>query len=143
MDWSSTYRCQIGQAEVKFLGYLVTKNGLKPLPEKVEAIVSLETPTTVKALRRFLGTVNFYRKFIKNAAVILAPLDKILEGPKVKGSHPVTWNDELHESFTSVKHALADATLLLHPKIDADWAIFTDASDIGIGTVLQQKIDNE
>ncbi|XP_053596132.1 retrovirus-related Pol polyprotein from transposon 412 [Microplitis demolitor] len=116
-------KCQFGQPEVKFLGHVMTKDGIKPLPEKVEAIVNFEPPTT-------------------NAAEIQAPLNKILKGPEVKGSHPVKWTSELHESFKSAKRALADATLLIHHKIDTDWAILTDASEIGIGAVLQQKVDD-
>lgn len=103
------------------------------------AIQGFPKPSTIKELRGFLGTVNFYRKFLKGAAAILAPLNKELEGPKIKGSSPVNWTAEIEEWFQNCKRAFAEATLLAHPDTDADWAIFTDASQGAVGAVLQQR----
>jgi hypothetical protein len=57
-------KCVFGQKEVRFLGYLVSGAGTRPLPEKVEAIKGFAQPQTVKSLRQFLGMINFYRRFI-------------------------------------------------------------------------------
>ncbi|XP_036322026.1 uncharacterized protein K02A2.6-like [Rhagoletis pomonella] len=76
-------------------------------------------------------------------AKLLGPLNKILEGPDVKSSHAVQWAPELETSFNECKQALVSSTLLAHPNVNAEWAIFTDASEYAIGAVLQQRCDND
>lgn len=61
-------KCVFGVTEVQYLGYTINKGGSKPLEDKVEAIQQMHLPRTVKELRRFLGIINFYRRFIRNAA---------------------------------------------------------------------------
>lgn len=135
----NTSKCIFGQSEVKFLGYKVSASGIQPLDYKVQAIRDFPLPKTVKELRRFLGMLNFYRRFIPDAATKQAPLNSLLTGPKVKGSHPVTMTPKLLEAFDSCKQSLSEATLLAHPDPHAELNIVTDASDTAIGAVLQQR----
>lgn len=82
----NTSKYQLGLPEVKFLGHLIINNSIKPLTEKVEAIIKIELPMTVKALRRFLDTINIYGKFIKDivdTVEILSLPNEMLEGPRV------------------------------------------------------------
>ena len=72
----------LGRAEVKFCGYLINDDGIRPPPEKLYAIKNYPKPTTVKGLKSFLGAVNFYRDAIPNFATIAAPLHKLLHGKK-------------------------------------------------------------
>lgn len=125
--------------QVNFLGYSVSADGIKPLPAKVEAVQQLPQPKTVKELRRFLGMVNFYRRFVPNAAILQAPLNELLSGSKVKGSQPINMTPEHASAFEKCKSSLAEATLLAHPRTDAELAIESDASDMAIGAVLQQR----
>ncbi len=67
-------KCHIGQQEVKFLGYVVSKSRIKPDPENVEAVSKMKPPTNAKETRRFLGMVGFYRKHIDKLSAIAAPL---------------------------------------------------------------------
>lgn len=138
----NTSKCSFGEKSVNFLGYNVSASGSKPLESKVQAINEFPVPGTVKELRRFLGMLNFYRRFIPNAAKLQAPLNSILQGPKLKGSHPVAMTSTLLKSFEDCKASLSQATLLAHPDYSAELAIFTDASDSAIGAVLQQKKDD-
>uniref|UniRef100_A0A6V7KUY4 Reverse transcriptase domain-containing protein n=1 Tax=Bracon brevicornis TaxID=1563983 RepID=A0A6V7KUY4_9HYME len=133
----NTEKTLLGQSEVSFLGHTVSKHGIQPLPAKVQAINNVPSPTTIKQLRRFLGMINFYRRFIKNAATILAPFNHLLQGTGVHSSLPITWSTDVELAFIQAKKALASATLLVHPKIDAEWGIFSDASGEAIGSVLQ------
>ncbi|XP_015120764.1 uncharacterized protein K02A2.6-like [Diachasma alloeum] len=110
----------LGQPEVLFLGHVINAQGIKPPKDRVNAILEFTRPTTVKSLRRYLGTLNFYRKFIKGAAEILAPLNAATQGTNVKGRQPVAWSPALEEAFTRSKQALAEATLLSHPNIEAE-----------------------
>lgn len=133
----NTSKCVFAVPEVKFLGYMVSSAGIKPLNDKVQAIREFPIPKNVKELRRFLGMLNFYRRFIPNAARIQAPLHTLLTG-SVKGSHPVDITGETLEAFEKSKESLCHATLLVHPDITAKLAVVTDASDSAIGAVLQQ-----
>lgn len=134
-------KCVFGVPEVKFLGYHISAEGTKPLETKVEAIQSFPTPKTVKELRRFLGMINFYRRFIPQAAQLQAPLHKLLTG-SVKGSHPVDLKDEKLKAFLDCKTSLCHAALLAHPDCNAPLALVTDASDTAVGAVIQQKIED-
>ena len=119
-------KCVLAQPVVEFLGYRVDKNGISPLPERVVDIRKTPQPTTVKELQSFLGMINYYRRFIKQAAHHLTPLFDLLKGkPK-----SIKWSREQQTAFTAIKDALADAALLHHPKPSASLALTTDASKL-------------
>ena len=132
-------KCVWGQPEVTFLGYQVSTAGTQPLHTKVQAIQEFPVPTTVKELRRFLGMLNFYRRFVPNAARSQAPLNSMLAGDKVKNSQPIHLTQEQLIAFEECKKALSSATLLSHPCPQAEFSLLSDASDISIGAVLQQR----
>ena len=104
-------KCILGASSIEFLGHLCDRNGIKPLPAKVDAIREVKPPTTVKELQRFLGMVNYYRRFIKAAAHHLFHLFEAL-GDKPKR---LEWNANMQESFDAIKNALANAAMLHHP----------------------------
>lgn len=137
----NTSKCIFGAPEITFLGYHITAEGTRPLSSKVEAIRNFPAPKTVKELRRFLGMLNFYRRFIPGAAEDQAPLNSLLNG-SVKGSHPVTFTAHEFQAFQRCKDSLCRATLLAHPVCSAKLALVTDASDKALGAVLQQKVEN-
>ncbi|CAK1585830.1 unnamed protein product [Parnassius mnemosyne] len=134
----NTSKCIFGVPEVTFLGYHVSSEGTRPLPEKMEAIHKLDPPKTAKQLRRFLGIVNYYRRFIPHAAELQYPLNEALTG-KNKGATPINMTDKMLRAFHQCKESLTHATLLSHPDVQAELALFTDASNEAIGAVLQQK----
>ena len=85
--------------------------------------------------------INFYNRFIPNIASILRPLYAALSGsPKPK---TVEWSPERISSFNAAKSALASATMLTHPVPGAPLSLVTDASDSGVGAVLQQRINGK
>ncbi|GBO41869.1 Transposon Ty3-G Gag-Pol polyprotein [Araneus ventricosus] len=140
-------KCKFGESSLEFLGYQISENGLQPLPDRVEAIQKFPMPKNLTQLRRFLGMYNFYRRFIPRAAHILAPLNKFLEGHqnKRKSPHPskktentLQWTEETEKAFTLAKQALVDATLLKYPIPGAQLSLWTDASDLAIGSSLMQ-----
>lgn len=133
----NTAKCTFGASEVKFLGYRISEHGTKPLEDKVKAIKEFPTPQNVKQLRRFLGMINFYRRFLPNAAQIQAPLNALLAG-SVKASHPVYIVGDSLKAFEECKTSLCRAALLAHPDPKAKLGLVTDASDLAIGGVLQQ-----
>ncbi|GFQ89655.1 retrovirus-related Pol polyprotein from transposon opus [Trichonephila clavata] len=74
----------MGADQVEYLGYLITSEGSRPLPKKVEVITNYKLPDTINELRTFLGIVNFYRRYLKDAAKTQAPLHNLLKGAKKK-----------------------------------------------------------
>ena len=128
-------KCILGVSTIEFLGHLCDQNGIKPLPAKVDAIRKVSPPTTIKELQRFLGMVNYYRRFIKAAAHHLFHLFDCL-GNKPK---KLEWNDNMSKSFEAIKSALANAAMLHHPDSKLPLAITSDASKVAMGAVLEQR----
>ena len=133
-------KCVFGAKEVTFLGYTVSAEGTRPLEGKVAAINRFKQPALVKELRRLLGMLSFYRRFVSQAASIQPPFHAALAVPKVKGSQPVDWTPTMVQAFEDCKASISCAILLAHPDPSATLAIFTDASDTSIGAALQQRV---
>jgi hypothetical protein len=133
-------KCVFRVPEVSFLGYKISSLGSQPLPERIADLQAFTPPKTVGELRRFLGMLNFYCRFLPKAATTQVPLYNVISGPKVKGSHPITWTPELHTAFEECKANLSQAALLAHPDPAAPLALVTDASYTAMGAALQQRV---
>ncbi|GFX87595.1 retrovirus-related Pol polyprotein from transposon opus [Trichonephila clavipes] len=128
----------LGVTHLEFLGYLITPEGSKLRPEKVDAILSYKLPETIRDLRTFLGLLNFYRRYLKNAAKHQAILHEYLKGSKKNDKTKIVRTEEAKENFENCKQDLAHATLLSFLDPNLQLALFTDASNFAIGSVLQQ-----
>ncbi|GFX70846.1 retrovirus-related Pol polyprotein from transposon opus [Trichonephila clavipes] len=123
-------KCVFGVTELIFLGHLITPDGIKPLPDKVQAVLDYKQPETVGSLRKFLGLLNFYRRFLPKEAEQQYLLSEFLKGSKgKKDSKPLNGSSEAITAFQRCKQALADAALLAHPSPSAPLAFHVDASD--------------
>ncbi|XP_077547961.1 uncharacterized protein LOC144160591 [Haemaphysalis longicornis] len=130
----------LGTSVVHFLGHEVSSEGIRPLPQRISDLQNYPRPTTAKDLRRFLGMLNFYRRFLPHAAEHQAHLHDALAGLRV--NQPVTWTPTLAKTFEDCKAAPCTATLLTHLVPDAPSGLFTDASSFAIGAALMQRVDN-
>jgi transposase InsO family protein len=127
-------KCVFARSSVEFLGHLVTSGGIIPLQRHVSALQDFPRPMNIKSLQRFLGLVNFYRRFLPGIAGILKPLTDALAGnPK-----SLEWSPSLERSFLAAKAALAAATPLVHPSPSASVSLAVDASATHAGAALQQ-----
>ena len=124
-------KCFFAQTSVEFLGYSVAHNKLQPLITKCAAISKFPVPTTVKQAQRFLGMVNYYRRFIRNCSDIEKPIQNFI-------SKGVKWSVEQDKSFEALKNSLMKNPVLVPFKQDADYLLTTDASKIGVGAVLEE-----
>ena len=95
----------------------------------------------MKDLRRFLGMVNFYCRFIPDAAQTLASLNSLLS-PYKNSRKDIEWNDAAVASFNAIKQKLADATMLAYLVLNAATQLVTDASDTSVGAVIQQTVND-
>jgi RNase H-like domain found in reverse transcriptase len=96
-------------------------------------------PSDKQGLQRFLGTVNFYRRFLPGTAAVLRPLTEALKGPGGK-KRPLRWTKEMETGFCRIKELLCSATTLAHPEPAAAISLSVDASDTHVGAVLQQGV---
>ncbi|XP_063535549.1 uncharacterized protein K02A2.6-like isoform X1 [Cydia strobilella] len=126
-------KCVFLAKEVIYLGYVVSREGIKPDTTKIKAILQMSQPRNVSELRSFLGTVNFFGRFIKNLSLILSPLYKLLK--KEAEWH---WSKECGESFAQVKQLLAGAKVLRHYDPSKRLIATCDASPRGVAAVLTQ-----
>ena len=115
------------------------EHGIRPLESKIAAIKDFPVPSSKTQLQRFLGMINFYRRFIPNCAELTLPLTNLLRLPKAK----FAFTKEAEDSFEAIKSALAEITLLHHPEPNTQLAVMTDASTVAIGAVLQQFVNGE
>ena len=126
-------KCRFAVPELKFLGHHISASGLSPLPDRVEAICKFPRPNTVKQLQRYLGMINFYRRFVKNIAEILLPLYVLTNKKKLE------WSSEAQKAFEKSKAALMSFTMLTFPKGSSRLSIEVDASLTAVGAVLQRE----
>ncbi|KAK3083233.1 hypothetical protein FSP39_017411 [Pinctada imbricata] len=134
----SPEKCCLLQTEVKYLGHIVSKEGIKTDPNKIQSVVNWPKPRKVKDVRSFVGLCSYYRKFVKNFAQIAKPLHRLTE----KGREFV-WDEECENAFQKLKQTLTTAPILAYPKEDGKFVIDTDASNEGMGAVLSQVQNGE
>ena len=130
-------KCQFGRTTIDFLGHRISQHGVIPLPDKVDAISNFPKPTTVKGLQEFNGMVNFYHRFIPNAARLMRPL-YAAGNNKAK---TLVWTPDMSQAFEEAKQALASATMLCFPRNQAPLALTTDASATAVGAVMEQLVN--
>jgi hypothetical protein len=126
-------KCEFWLEEVKFLGHVITKDGIAVDPAKVETILSWEQPRTVTEIRSFVGLAGYYRRFIEGFSKIAAPLTQL-----TKKNQPFVWTQECEESFQTMKRLLTTSPVLVLPQPDQPYEVYCDASYQGLGCVLMQ-----
>ncbi|MGL4850984.1 MAG: reverse transcriptase domain-containing protein [Clostridium sp.] len=136
-------KCHFFKDEIKILGSIVTKDSIKPDPEKVSAISNYEEPKNVSALRSFLGLVNYCREFIPNLSSLAAPLNEFLKGESKRSIKKITLGTKGREAFKILKQQLTINTLRYKPDFKKPFILTTDASENGIGAILTQIGEND
>lgn len=127
-------KCRFAYHELLFLGHIISKDGVRPDPQKTAAIANFPQPHDKKAVRRFLGLCAYYRRFVRNFSRVAEPLTKLS-----KADVPFTWNSAQAEAFNELQRLLQSPPVLGHFDENAETEIHTDASSFGLGAVLVQK----
>ncbi|KAG5862087.1 hypothetical protein JTB14_008120 [Gonioctena quinquepunctata] len=127
-------KCQFCHPELKYLGYVVDRNGLHVDPDKVKAMLELPTPTTVSEVCRIVGTFSWYRRFVPDFSSIVAPITGLL-----KKNSKFIWTEECAVSFRRIKECLVAAPILSCPDYTKPFVVQTDASGCGNRAVLTQS----
>ena len=129
----SPKKCVLFQREVKYLGHVVSGEGISPDPGKIDAVKSWPRPTSVTEVKSFLGLCSYYQRFVPSFADIAHPLHQCTT------TSPFSWKPEADVAFNKLKQALTEAPVLAYPDPAFSFTLDTDASGTGIGGVLSQQ----
>lgn len=150
-------KCQFCQPRVKYVGHIVSADGVATDPDKIQAVAKWPQPTDLKSLRSFLGFCGYYRRFIANYSAIVRPLTELTKGyaPTQRGrkqamdknktylkeSEPFNdrWNQSCTDAFQSIIQCLINAPVLAFADPAKPYVLHTDASFKGVGAVLYQE----
>jgi transposase InsO family protein len=130
-------KCVFGRPAVDFLGHRIIAEGAGPLEDHVAAVKDFPLPADKQGLQRFLGLVNFYRRFLPGAAGVLKQLTDALQGGGGQ-KRVLVGSDSMRAAFERIKEMLCGTGCLAHPHPAARVSLAVDASDKHVGTVLQQ-----
>jgi hypothetical protein len=122
--------------EIEYLGYILTREGIKPQPKEVQAILALNLPNSFKELRHFLGMVQYYQDMWARHSEMLAPLtDLVGDCGETKTNRknktkkkPWWWDPIHHQVFDNIKASIAKETVLAYPEFSKLFEIYMDAS---------------
>jgi hypothetical protein len=132
--------------ETEYLGYILTRDRIKPQPKKVQAIIALNPPNNVKEVWQFLGIVRCYRDMWAKHSEMLAPLtDLVGECGEIKATKkngtkkkPWRWESIHQQAFDNIKATIAKEVVLAYPDFTKPFEIYTDASTMQLGAVITQ-----
>lgn len=134
-------KCAFFYRELRFLGHVITAEGIKADPDKVEKVKNWPTPTTIKEAQMFMGLTSYYRKFIKNHSKIANPIHKFITKQE-------KWDKSQDEAFEKLKNSLIHSPVLIHPNMDNaikdshPFVVHTDACGNALGYTLEQYNDD-
>lgn len=127
-------KTRIKQKEIVFMGHLVSAEGIKPDPGKVQALLTAPTPKDVHEIRRFCGMAQYLAKFVVNISQSLEPLHAM-----TKKNSVFHWNELCEKAFADTKRKIAEATMLGHYDPNIPLELHVDSSQSGLGCVLLQN----
>ncbi len=127
-------KCCFAAENIVFLGHVVSKEGTKPDPGKIDAVLRFPEPKTVTNVKSFLGLTGYYRKYIKGYSRMASPLFEL-----TKKDVAFVWNKNCQRAFDDLKRALVEALILVRPDFKEPFCLDVDWSTKGVGTILSQK----
>ncbi|XP_027933068.1 uncharacterized protein LOC114188674 [Vigna unguiculata] len=127
-------KCEFWMTMVKFLGHVISAQGISVDPSKVEAVLKWERPKSATEIRSFVGLAGYYRRFIEGFSRIVAPLTQL-----TRKDQPFAWIDRCENSFQELKQKLTSAPVLVILDTSRPFEVYCDASHQGLGCVLMQE----
>ncbi|KAG6464992.1 hypothetical protein O3G_MSEX014865 [Manduca sexta] len=127
-------KCYFFCTELEFLGFHVSGKGIRPGTHKTEAIQNFPTPRNVHDVRRFIGLTSFFRRFVKDFALIARPLTDLM-----KSKFEWKWSDDQEAAFNILKEKLVERPILALYDAKLETELHIDASKLGVAGILMQK----
>jgi len=122
---------------VKYLGYIINGEGIRPIPAKLDSILETEAPKDKSKVRSYVGLLNFYRRYFPSLAATVAPLNALL-----KANAKFVWDKRAQNAFEKYKNLLRESKLLVHFNPNLQVKLTCDAPRVGIAAVLSHVIDD-
>ena len=126
-------KCDFMKTEVKFLGHIISPDGLKVDPDKISTVKQWKPPTDKSSIRSLLGFGNYFRKFIYKYSEMVLPLTQLTHS-KIA----TVWTPECQKAFENLKNAIIKAPVLKHPELGKPFQLICDASNFASGAILAQ-----
>ena len=130
LNWE---KCQLRKSEVKFMGHVISRDGMKPDPDKVKPFVEMAPPTDKKAVERLRGSVNFLSQYLPRLSDVFKPIG-VLTHENVEWQ----WGPAQQSAFDELKRLVTEAPVLAYYDPKKDLMIQSDASCSGLGAALLQ-----
>ena len=133
-------KCAFGVSAGKFLGFIIHEKGIEIDPTSIEAIKKVEAPRCKRDMQKFLGKVNYLRRFISNLSGKISAFTPILQ---LKEESEFTWGADQQHAFDEIKKYLSTPPVLRAPKAGIPFRLYVAAEDGIIGAVLTQEVDGK
>ncbi len=127
-------KCDFFKSELKYLGHILSPDGIHPLPDKLSAIRDLPQPTNATEVCQFLGLTGYYHKFVPHYSTTAKSLSRL-----TKKDLPFEWNAAAEKAFCLLRDLLQELPILMYPDPAKPYILFTDASKVAWGAVLMQE----
>lgn len=127
-------KCQFFRSQVTFLGHICSNSGILPDTSKIRTVENYPKPHDKESVKRFVAFTNYYKKIIKNFAVLAAPLNKL-----TRKNISFQWTKEANDAFDKLKDAIIKPPILQYPDFTKEFTVTVDASQFGCGAVLSQN----
>ncbi|CAF4231076.1 unnamed protein product [Rotaria sp. Silwood2] len=137
-----TSKCQFCRREMRYLGHIITQEGIKPDSNLIKSVSNFPQPKKIKDVQSFLGLTGYYRRFIKDYSKIAEPLTQQLRNNQ-KGNHQLKWSKECTNAFEALKEKLTTAPIMNTPNFNQPFILELDACEYGLGAVLTQEYDGK
>lgn len=129
-------KCIFVQPQVKYLGYVVSQDGITAPLDKVKAVRQYLVPKNGKDVRSFLGLVSFYRHLVHKFAEIAKPLTEL-----IRKDVQLKWEGCQQAAFEKLKEILCSEQVLAYPDFNLQFILTTDASKVAMAAILSQMQD--
>ena len=127
-------KCEFWLREVSFFGHIISEEGIRVDPKKIEVIIEWKPPRNVTKVRSFLGLAGNYRRFVKGFSMTTTPMTRLLQ-KNVR----FEWSEKFQAIFEKLKAFLTEVPILTQPTYGKEYVIFSDASLNGLGCILMQE----
>ncbi|CAF4940559.1 unnamed protein product, partial [Rotaria socialis] len=124
-------KCQFCRREMRYLGHIITQNGIKPDPDLIKSVTNFPQPKKIKDVQSFLGLTGYYRRFIKDYSKIAEPLQQQLRNSQ-KGNHHLNWSRGCTDAFEILKKRLTNAPIMNTPNFEQPFILELDACEYGV-----------
>lgn len=123
---------------LEYLGREISEQSVRPGRQKIDAVARMTAPQSVKQVRQFLGLASYFRKFVRNFSLVVEPLTRL-----TRKDVPWMWGPEQREAFHAIQDILTTRPVLTIFDPDKPTEVHTDASALGVGAILLQRVDDK